>query len=43
MPEGNTASQSADYLGRYQQSKRQSVSATIEEINRPRGLAIAVG
>ena len=37
------AARSADYPGRYQQSKRQSVSATIEEINRPRGLAFARG
>ena len=41
-PEGDTAARSADYLGRYQQPKRQSLSAAIEEINRPRGLAATV-
>ena len=41
-PEGDTAARSADYHGRYQQPKRQSLSAAIEEINRPRGLAATV-
>jgi putative addiction module antidote len=37
------AARSADYPGCNQKSKRQSVSATIEEINRPRGLPVARG